>query len=134
MWKRKKYFIGGFLIFAAIGALAFNAFWGSSVYYYTVSELLSQKDSLSGYNVRVNGKVMVGSIEESWDSQGQVFRFTIADGENSLPVVYRGTVPDAFKEDAEVVVEGKYNSAGVFTAAKLVAKCPAKFTPAEEKT
>ena len=48
----------------------------------------------------------------------------------SVPVVYRGSVPDLFKTGRDVVVDGT-NRNGVFVAKRntLVTKCPSKYSP-----
>ncbi len=45
-------------------------------------------------------------------------------------VLYKGTVPDAFKAGGDIVVDGRYAN-GVFTAipGTLITKCPSKYTP-----
>jgi cytochrome c-type biogenesis protein CcmE len=50
----------------------------------------------------------------------------------SVPVTYKGSVPDLFKTGREVVVDGKVRN-GVFVAVPntLVTKCPSKYTPKE---
>ena len=59
-------------------------------------------------------------------------RFTVRDvkGTKTVPVVYRGSVPDQFKSGRDVVVGGRYTH-GVFVAKKdsLVTKCPSKYSP-----
>ena len=57
--------------------------------------------------------------------------FEVTDGTRRLPVRYRGVVPDAFKDGAEVVVEGRFDGQ-TFTAARLFAKCPSKFEAADK--
>jgi len=42
-------------------------------------------------------------------------------------VVYSGVVPDAFKPDADVVLEGKLTASGTFEADNLLVKCPSKY-------
>ena len=56
--------------------------------------------------------------------------FTIRDvqGTATVPVVYRGSVPDLFRTGRDVSVEGKLQN-GVFVADKLVTKCPSKYSP-----
>jgi cytochrome c-type biogenesis protein CcmE len=48
----------------------------------------------------------------------------------SVPVVYKGSVPDLFKTGREVVVDGNLRN-GTFVAVPgtLVTKCPSKYTP-----
>jgi len=125
--KRKKFLIGGIIVALAVGYLSYAAFTNSATYYYTVSELTEQGSSIYGENVRVNGQVAPGSIEQ--ESGGLILRFSIIDGEKSLPVVYRGVVPDSFKPDSEVVAEGYLNANGIFQANTIMTKCPSKYVP-----
>ena len=129
MLKKKRFLIGGIIIFLAIGYLGFMGFRGSATYYYTVSELMEQGGSIYGENVRVTGQVAPGSVEQ--DSGSLVLRFTIVDveGEKSLPVVYQGVVPDAFRVGNDVVVDGHLNSAGIFQTNNILVKCPSKYIP-----
>ena len=127
MLKRKRFLIGGIIVFLAIGFLGYMGFMGAATYYYEVGELLAQGSSIYAENVRVNGQVAPGSVEQ--EAQGTILRFTIIDGEESLPVVYQGVVPDTFKVGNEVVVEGHLNSTGVFQAHTLMPKCPSRYVP-----
>lgn len=117
-----------FLILALIAAgavafLVFKGMSGSTVYYLQVSELLNRGPAVQGQQVRVAGKVVPGSIQR----EGTVLRFAASDGTGQVPVVYDGVVPDIFKDDVEVVVEGQYTPSGGFQATTLLAKCPSKF-------
>ena len=129
MLKKKKFLIGGIIIFLALAYLGYTGFMSGATYYYEVGELLAQGNSIYGETVRVNGQVAPGSLEQ--ESAGGILRFTIidVDGEESLPVVYQGVVPDTFKVGNEVVVEGHLNSAGIFQAHTLMSKCPSKYVP-----
>lgn len=131
MLKKRQFLIGGVIVFLAIGYLAYAGFQSSATYYYTVSELAAQKSSVNGENVRVNGRVAAGSVDQ--DTKERTLRFTIVDvvGEDSLPVVYRGIAPDTFKAGRDVVIEGYLNSAGVFQANTILTKCPSKYVSKE---
>lgn len=87
--------------------------------------------STSDRTYELTGKVVDGSVVRS----GERLRFRIRDreGTESLPVVYSGTIPDAFRQGREVIVTGKLES-GTFVAQKdsLVTKCPSKFTTQEK--
>lgn len=127
--KRKKFLIGGVIVGLALGYLGYNVFMGAATYYYEVGELLEQGNPVYGETVRVNGDVAPGSLEQ--ESAGRILRFTLVDieGEQSLPVVYQGVVPDTFKVGNEVVIEGQLNSDGVFQADTLTPKCASKYVP-----
>jgi cytochrome c-type biogenesis protein CcmE len=51
-------------------------------------------------------------------------------GTATVPVVYRGSVPDLFRPGRDIVVEGRLQN-GVFVAlpGSLVTKCPSKYAP-----
>ncbi|MBA7504232.1 Cytochrome c-type biogenesis protein CcmE [subsurface metagenome] len=125
--RRRRFLIGGFIVFLAVGYLGYIGFQEAATYYYTVGELLEQGSSIYGENVRVNGQVAPGSVEQ--EAAGRILRFTIIDGEESLPVVYQGIVPDTFKVGNEVVIEGHLNSAGIFQAHTLMPRCPSRYVP-----
>jgi len=127
---KRKFLIGGIILFLALGFLGYSGFTHSVSYYYEVSELLEQGSSIYDQNVRVNGKVVPGSIEQQFGSL--TVSFTLADitEDASLPVVYRGPVPDNFRAGSEVVVEGRYTDGGIFEADNIMTKCASKYTPA----
>jgi len=109
----------GLVAAAAILYLVVSNFSANTVYYLKVSELQS---SYHGEQVRVSGKVLPGSISR----QGDKLSFTAYDGSGRMRVEYQGVVPDIFKNNADVVVEGTYDGQ-VFHAHTLLAKCPSKF-------
>lgn len=68
------------------------------------------------------------------DARGEGLRFTLADldGPGRVEVLYTGSVPDLFRKDRHVFLEGELRS-GVFVAepGSLVTKCPSKYSPAD---
>ena len=58
-------------------------------------------------------------------------RFRITDKKNTLLVVYRGVLPDLFREGQGVVVEGSLAADGSFTASSVLAKHDEKYMPPE---
>ncbi|MBI2942277.1 MAG: cytochrome c maturation protein CcmE [Chloroflexi bacterium] len=120
--------VGALVVVAAIGYLVFGSLQSTTVYYITVSELQARGPAAYGQHVRVHGKVVAGTITR--DAATNSLRFTVADAADdggSMPVAYRGVVPDIFNDQAEVVVEGKYTEPGIFQATTLLAKCPSRF-------
>jgi cytochrome c-type biogenesis protein CcmE len=89
---------------------------------------------LSGHQGRVS---VVGKVvgRPKGDGHEQALRFTLRDrdGTATVPVVYRGTVPDLFRRGREVVVEGHVVD-GTLRAVPgtLVTKCPSKYAPAKK--
>ena len=123
-----KFLVAGALIVGAICFLMFSGIDNSMVYYYTVSELQSKPGQLAGKGIRISGHVQPGSIDRSADGTRVSFRIYEKATERVLAVGFEGLIPDTFKDDAEVVVEGIYNpSDPTFEATTLLAKCPSKY-------
>jgi len=126
--KKRKFIIGGLVLFLAIGYLMYMGINSSASYYYTVSELMSQSSIPQTQVIRVNGKVLAGSVEQR--SSDLSLNFTVTEGGKNLPVVYSGVVPDTFRPDGDIVVEGTLGAGGIFQAKTLMPKCPSKYKPA----
>jgi cytochrome c-type biogenesis protein CcmE len=101
---------------------------GGLAYYLTVSEFLEDPESVRD-GCRVNGKVVVGSIQRF--PGGEDVSFDLSDGAGTLTVAYHGIIPDTFVDRADVVVEGELQDDGTFVAHTLLAKCPSKYESAD---
>lgn len=128
----RKILIGVLVIGLAVGFLIVRGIATTSSYYMTVAEL---KDSPTGLNlkegetVRVGGDVVAGSI--IYDQQALRLAFDLRDQQNRAAIIrinHAGPMPDAFKADMMVLVEGKYRRKdNLFTADTLLVKCPSKY-------
>lgn len=128
--RNSKFFIGGAIIVLALGLLMFNSMQSTTVYYMTVGELQAKAATTQTDDVRVAAKVVDGTI--NWDAATSTGTFDVTDGTGaSMPVVYQGLMPDTLKDGSDVVVEGKLDSTGTFTAHTLLSKCPSKYEPAK---
>ena len=58
-------------------------------------------------------------------------RFELTDYEASVPVVYRGILPDLFDEGQGAVASGKLNADGVLEASEVLAKHDENYMPPE---
>lgn len=126
--KNQKFFFGALIVALAIGYLVATSLQNTAVYYLTIPELRARPASAAEI-VRVNGKVVNGTISQTGSGQG--VRFVMHDEKDaatSMVVSYKGLIPDTFQDNADVVVEGKLNASGEFDAVTLLAKCPSKFT------
>lgn len=112
------------VVIGVIGWLLVSGFDDTMVYYITVSELKVQGVKAEGKGLRVSGKVVPGTVERSAD--GLELKFTLDELGETMPVAYRGIVPDTFKEDAGVLLEGKVVN-GEFQAAQIFTKCASKY-------
>ena len=86
--------------------------------------------------IRVGGMVSKGSVKrelvEQDDERLERINFEITDYENSVNVNYIGILPDLFKEEQGVVVEGIFKNQ-VFLASKVLAKHDENYMPPEIK-
>ena len=126
--KRLQLVVVALVLLSAVGYLVYSGLQ-TNVYYQTVGELRGGGAAVAGRPVRVSGLVDEGSIVRQ--EGGSILRFSMSDDSGSIPVVYKGAVPDIFQPGIEVVVEGKYAPGGEFTADTLLAKCPSKFDTAQ---
>lgn len=123
-----KFVIAGGLIIGAVCYLMFSGINDTMVYYYGVAEVMARAAELEGKGVRISGYVAPGTVRQ--DITRSQVEFTVFEkrSDQTLPVIYQGIVPDTFKENAEVVVEGSYHAQDrVFHATTLLAKCPSKY-------
>jgi cytochrome c-type biogenesis protein CcmE len=116
------------VVTACLGYLIYSATGSSAEYYQTIAETRAHP---SNENVRVLGVVQNDVVRSEG---GLRVRFTGADGGQTMPVDYRGTLPDIFRPGARVVVDGRLGADGVFHARTLQAKCPSRFSSGSPPT
>ena len=79
--------------------------------------------------VRLGGMVQEKSIRH--DADGVTIHFIVEDGKATVPVTFKGIVPDLFKEKSGVVAEGRFQPDGSFIATNLLAKHDERYMPPE---
>ena len=123
-----------------VGTIVWLALSGSSAnksYYVTIAELGGMGDKAYHSQLRVEGFVKPGSIEQN----GTHVDFILNEYESHtsqapsgrlLKVTYKGSEPppDTFKDDSQALAQGTYGEDGVFHATVLQAKCASKYAPA----
>jgi cytochrome c-type biogenesis protein CcmE len=106
------------------------AMWGlrdRASYFYTPADIAAGK-ATRGQEVRLGGMVEKGSITHEPD--GVTIRFVVTDGRAATPVIYRGIVPDLFREGSGAVAEGRLHH-GTFVADQILAKHDERYMPPE---
>jgi len=76
---------------------------------------------------RIGGLVEEGTLRRG---EGETIRFSVTDGGASVPVTYRGVLPDLFEENQGMVGTGNYRD-GVFVASEILAKHDEDYMPTE---
>lgn len=122
--KKKKVIITAVIILILLGYLVYSALGSNTLFNktVTVSELTSDS-SLKGEYVRVvGGKVVKGSLKMT-----SPYRFRVAQEKSELQIVYSGSLPASFRDDADVIAEGIYQKNGELQAKTILTKCPSKY-------
>ncbi|MCP0914669.1 MULTISPECIES: cytochrome c maturation protein CcmE [Legionella] len=82
--------------------------------------------------IRVGGMVVQGSIVRSNKDDLSV-QFQITDYKHTLTVVYRGILPDLFREGQGIVAHGSLAADNQFQAREVLAKHDENYMPPEVK-
>ena len=107
-------------------ALVLMAFEKNLVFFFTPSQVAAN-EAPQGRTFRIGGMVLAGSVKR----EGVDVRFVVTDTVKSIPVVYRGTLPDLFREGKGVVAQGSLGADGVFNAREVLAKHDENYMPPE---
>lgn len=127
--KRRRLYVvlGGLVLLGIVSALVLSAISDNLVFFYSPSDLEAKKVP-DGRSIRLGGLVENGSVKREAD--GRTLDFRITDGNIGVAVVYKGDVPDLFREGQGVVAEGKLDH-GTFRAASVLAKHDENYMPRE---
>ena len=124
--QRRLTIIGGSLAVLAVAAkLVLNAMRDSIVFFST-PKMVAEKHIQPGKRFRLGGLVQPGSLVRG-DSLAVTFQ--VSDGDATLPVAYKGILPDLFREGQGVVAEGALDVSGVFKADTVLAKHDENYMP-----
>jgi cytochrome c-type biogenesis protein CcmE len=98
-------------------------------YYKHVDEVMANPGHWEGKRLQLHGFVVPGSIMRKLDREHQQieYKFEAVNCGQTVEVRYSGTVPDTFKDRAEVVLKGTLGDGGHFKAHEISAKCPSKY-------
>ena len=116
---------------AALGLAAYlvlGAFRNNLVFFFSPTQIAT-KEAPVGRTFRIGGLVQDGTLKR--DSDGLTVHFTVTDTANSIPVVYKGILPDLFKEGRGCVAQGRVGSDGTFYADQIMAKHDENYMPPE---
>jgi cytochrome c-type biogenesis protein CcmE len=131
MKRRHKRVTFIFVGLASLGVAAYlvaNAFRNNLVFFFSPTQVAA-KEAPVNRTFRVGGLVQEGSLKR--DSDGLTVRFTVTDTAANVPVVYKGILPDLFKEGRGCVAQGKIDANGVFQADQVLAKHDENYMPPE---
>jgi cytochrome c-type biogenesis protein CcmE len=124
--KRKRLWllVGSLGVLGVAAALVLSALDDNLVFFYSPTQV-AEKHVTPNRHFRLGGLVEAGSVKKN----GQEVRFTVTDTHKTLPVVYRGLLPDLFREGQGVVTLGALQADGSFRASEVLAKHDETYMP-----
>lgn len=126
--QRRLTMIGGAMIVLAIAAgLVLNAL-RDSILFFTTPAAAAERQIPPGKRFRLGGLVENGSLVRG---DNLAVSFKVTDGAATLPVTFKGILPDLFREGQGVISEGSLDASGVFRADTVLAKHDETYMPKE---
>lgn len=128
--KRLSFIVAGVALVALAVGLVLYALKNNVSLYFTPTQVYN-KEAPQGRSFRIGGLVEKGSLQRQTD--GLTVHFNITDTTKTMPVIYKGILPDLFKEGKGVVAQGKLESDNIFHAEEVLAKHDENYMPPEAK-
>src|SRR5574338_16739 len=126
--KRLAFIVIALVSISIAAYLVASAFRQNLVFFFSPTQVAS-KEAPINRTFRIGGLVQEGTLKR--DPDGLTVRFTVTDTAQSIPVVYKGILPDLFKEGRGCVAQGKLSSDGTFQAEQVLAKHDENYMPPE---
>jgi cytochrome c-type biogenesis protein CcmE len=124
--KRLSIIVGVLVAVGAATALVLNAFQSNLVFFYSPTQVAA-REAPTQRTFRIGGLVQAGTVKRD----GVDVSFMVTDTAQTIPVRYRGILPDLFKEGKGVVAQGQLGTDGVFVAREVLAKHDENYMPPE---
>ena len=116
----------GVVALGIAATLVLSAFQKNLVFFFTPSQVAAN-EAPQGRTFRIGGMVEKGSVKR----EGVEVSFVVTDTAKTIPVVYKGALPDLFREGKGVVAQGQLGADGVFRAREVLAKHDENYMPPE---
>jgi cytochrome c-type biogenesis protein CcmE len=126
--KRIAFILMGLVGLSVAAFLVASAFRQNLVFFFSPTQVVA-KEAPVNRTFRVGGLVEKGTLKR--ENDGLTVSFTVTDTAASIPVVYKGILPDLFKEGRGCVAQGKIGADGVFHAEQVLAKHDENYMPPE---
>ncbi len=124
-WTALKVLVSVSLICGAAFYLLGGSLRRSLVYDRTVDQVVAERTTLTGEQIRVGGKLVPRSHRVPEGTTMHLF--TIRGEQEVVLVRYRGLWPDAATDGRELMVEGSLDDDGILSADRVLARCPSRY-------
>lgn len=126
--KALKVGLTSLVLVLAFGGLFYQTLGEDMAYYKHVDEVMAQPDEWYGKSLQLHGFIVPESILVN--KRTLQYKFDVQSNGKIVSATYTGVVPDTFKDDAEVVLNGTLSHAGFAVEPNgVMAKCPSKYEP-----
>lgn len=125
--RRASLLLGLIVLLGIAGGLVLYALRETITYFKTPSDVIASTTSHQ-QRFRLGGLVAKGTVKRG---QGTEVEFGVTDTLKTITVVYKGVLPDLFREGQGVVAEGKLEGDGRFRADAVLAKHDETYMPPE---
>ncbi len=115
------------VVLGGAAVMAFFALGDTVSFFYSPAQAQAAKVP-AGRTIQLGGLVRPGSVAKHPDG---TVEFAVADHAAADTVVYRGDLPDLFREGPGVVTKGAFRQDGVFVATEVLAKHDERYMPRE---
>jgi cytochrome c-type biogenesis protein CcmE len=126
--KRIAFILVGLAGLGIATYLVASAFRNNLVFFFSPTQVAA-KEAPINRTFRVGGLVQDGTLQR--DKDGLTVRFVVTDTVANVPVVYKGILPDLFKEGRGCVAQGRIGADGIFQADQVLAKHDENYMPPE---
>ena len=126
--KRFGLIAAGLILLVIAVVLITKSMRSNLVFFFTPTQVQLGEAPKTG-SFRIGGMVEAGSLKRLPD--GLRVSFNVTDTAKTMPVIYKGILPDLFKEGKGVVAQGELNQNGLFEADQVLAKHDENYMPPE---
>ena len=101
---RRRLWLAGVVVLAALGFLVFQGLGNATMYFRTADEAVAQREQLGDRRFRIEGDVIDGSVRQV----GNDVSFILVKNNVQVPVQHKGDPPELFRPGIPVVLEGRF--------------------------
>lgn len=125
--QRRLAVVLGLLLLLGLAVLLMTRVLRSNLVFFVTPTQILQGEARGRDLLRVGGLVQPGSIRRDQDR----LQFVLMDGGHTVPVRYRGILPDLFAEGKGAIAQGRLLPDGSLAAVEVLAKHDENYMPPE---